>query len=66
VDLSDIQAVGTATTFVNLLTGYKVATLDQVMRYQELVNLYGVEVDVESSTWLLNVLTQSTEKSLLV
>ena len=66
VDLSDILAMGTATTFVNLLTGYKVVTLDQVMHYQELVNLHGVEVDVESRTWLLNVLTQSTEESLLV
>jgi hypothetical protein len=66
VDLSDIQAVGSAMTFVNLLTGYKVVTLDQVMHYQELMNSYGVEVDVESSTWLLSVLTQSTEESLLV
>jgi hypothetical protein len=62
VDLSDIQAMGTTTTFVNLLTGYKVVTLEKVMRYQQLVNSCGVEVDVESSTWLLNVLTQSTEK----
>ena len=54
--------MGSATTFGNLLTGYKVVTLDQVMRYQELVNSYGVEVDVESSTWLLSVLTQSTEE----
>ena len=36
------------------------------MRYQELVNSYGVEVDVESSTWLLSVPTQSTQESLLV
>ena len=66
VDLSDFQAVGSATTFVNLFMGYKMVTLDQVMHYQELVNSYGVEVDVESSTWLLSVLTQSTGDSLLV
>ena len=66
VDLSDIQAVGSAMTLVNLLSGYKVVTLNQFMRYQELMNSYGVEVDVESSTCLLSVLPQSTEDSLLV
>jgi hypothetical protein len=62
VDLSDIQAVGSAMTLVNLLSGYKVVTLNQFMRYQELMNSYGVEVDVESSTCLLSVLPQSTEE----
>lgn len=33
---------------------------------QELVNNYGVDGYVESSTWLLSVLTKSTEASLPV
>jgi hypothetical protein len=39
-------------------------TFDQVAHYQALVNTHGVEVDVESSTWLLSVLTKSTEAAL--
>ena len=66
MNLSDVQAVGTAVTFVNLFMRYNTVTLFQVMCYQELVNFCSVEVDVESSTWLLSVLTKSTEKAFLV
>ena len=51
---------------MNLLTGYKMVTFDQVARYQALVNTHGVEIDVESSTWLLSVLTKSTKVALLI
>jgi hypothetical protein len=66
VDLTNVSAVGTSETFVNLLTGYKTVSFEQVALYQELVNTFGVEVDVESSTWLLQVLLKSTESTLLV
>lgn len=37
MDLSDVSAVGSADTFVNLLKGYKMVTLDQVVQYQTLL-----------------------------
>jgi len=36
------------------------------MHYQELINSYSAQVDVESGTWLLSILTKYTEESLLV
>ena len=38
----------------------------QVLSYQEMVNSYGLDVDVEHSKWLLNVLTKTTKAPLLV
>jgi len=66
VDLTDVSTVSTSEAFVNLLTGYKTVSFEKLALYQELINTFCVEVDVESSTWLLQVLIQSTESSLLV
>jgi hypothetical protein len=65
-DLFNESELAMCTDFKNLLSDYMVFDERYVRKYQEVVNVRGFAVDVESSRWLQAVLEKSMEPTLLV
>lgn len=64
-DFSDVRKVLGASTHTDLLKDYHQVTLDLCKKHQAFINTSANPVEMESSNWCLDVLTQSTEKTLL-
>jgi hypothetical protein len=65
-DLWDESELAQCGEFKNLLTDYTIFDEQYIRTYQEVVNVRGFSVDVESSRWLQTVLEKSIEPTLLV
>ena len=63
-NISDVNSVATSPGFVNSILAWKDLQDDDCYHWQQFLNLYGSEVDIESDQWMEEFLRASMEQTL--
>ena len=66
VNLADGFSIEKANDYINILTEWKLISLENSKRWQEFVSKYGSRVNIKSDDWMMGVLKESMEPNLKV